>query len=94
MGKRPSHNGTALAYVRMSSLANAGEEKDSEPRQKYAIEAYAVVAGLEVVKWFRDAGVSGAESVCDRPGFSSMLDYARATGVKRILFEDRRRQPQ
>ena len=50
----------AVADMRTSSAANAGEGKDSEPRQRAAIEAYAKRAGLMVVDWFYDAAVTGA----------------------------------
>jgi hypothetical protein len=42
----------AVAYMRTSSATNVGADKDSEKRQRAAIEGYARGAGLEVVDWF------------------------------------------
>ena len=39
----------AFAYLRTSSAANIGEDKDSGRRQLQAIEAYAKRAGVELV---------------------------------------------
>jgi DNA invertase Pin-like site-specific DNA recombinase len=49
----------AVAYLRTSSAANVGEEKDSAKRQTEAICAYAGRNGIEVVASFYDAAVSG-----------------------------------
>ena len=40
----------AVAYLRTSSEANVGADKDSDKRQLAAIEAYAKAAGFEVVE--------------------------------------------
>jgi DNA invertase Pin-like site-specific DNA recombinase len=39
----------AVGYVRTSSAANVGADRDSEPRQRRAIENFAKSAGYEVV---------------------------------------------
>jgi DNA invertase Pin-like site-specific DNA recombinase len=44
-----------IGYMRTSSATNVGEGKDSEARQRKAIEGYAKSAGLVVVQWFYDA---------------------------------------
>jgi len=41
-----------VAYCRTSSAANVGADKDSEKRQRAAIEGFAKRAGLEIVDWF------------------------------------------
>src|SRR5260370_37213552 len=64
----------AVAYLRTSSRANVGEDKDSDKRQFAAIEAYTKAAGFEIVATFYDAAVSGADPVTDRPGFAEMLE--------------------
>ena len=51
----------AVGYMRTSSITNVGEAKDSERRQRAAIEAYAKRAGMTVVDWFYDPAVSGAD---------------------------------
>ena len=44
----------AVGYVRTSSATNVGADKDSERRQRLAIERYAKAAGFDVVDWFND----------------------------------------
>jgi DNA invertase Pin-like site-specific DNA recombinase len=44
----------AVGYVRTSSAANIGRDKDSERRQRLAIERFAKSAGYAVVDWFND----------------------------------------
>ena len=51
----------AIGYMRTSSAANVGDGKDSEARQRKAIEGYARAAGMVIVDWFYDAAVSGAD---------------------------------
>jgi len=53
----------AVAYMRTSSAANVGGDKDSEQRQRAAIEGYAKHAGIVIVDWFYDAAVKGADPV-------------------------------
>src|SRR5262245_8588732 len=62
-----------VAYIRTSSAANVGAEKDSDKRQRQAIAAFAKRAGLELVDEFTDAAVSGADHIETRPGFTAML---------------------
>jgi DNA invertase Pin-like site-specific DNA recombinase len=76
----------AIAYLRTSS-ANTGEDKDSETRQKRAIEAYAKRAGFEIVDSYYDAAVSGADPVDTRPGFGGMLARIAGNGVRTIIVE-------
>ena len=47
----------AFAYLRTSSAANVGADKDSETRQRAAIEAFARRAGFAIVATFYDAAV-------------------------------------
>jgi DNA invertase Pin-like site-specific DNA recombinase len=77
----------ALAYLRTSSAANVGAEKDSEARQRAAIEGFAKRAGYEVVDWFSDPAVSGADAIEARPGFAAMLARIAGNGVRTILVE-------
>ena len=39
-----------MAYLRTSSAANVGADKDSEKRQRAAIESFARAAGYELVE--------------------------------------------
>ena len=55
----------AVAYLRTSSAANVGADKDSDKRQRQAIMAYAKVAKFEIAAedWFYDPAVSGADPI-------------------------------
>ena len=81
-------NRKSVAYLRTSSGTNAGPDKDSEKRQKAAIQRYARRTGITVVEWFNDPAVSGADPIEARPGFSALLDRIENNGVKIVLVED------
>jgi DNA invertase Pin-like site-specific DNA recombinase len=57
----------AIGYMRTSSATNVGRDKDSEARQRAAIESYAKAAGYTIIDWRRSTrpgppatgGVSG-----------------------------------
>jgi DNA invertase Pin-like site-specific DNA recombinase len=76
-----------VGYLRTSSATNVGEGKDSEARQRKAIEGYAKRAGTVVVDWFYDAAVSGADPVESRPGFAAMLARIASNGARTIIVE-------
>ncbi|MQX74642.1 recombinase family protein [Sinorhizobium meliloti] len=78
----------AVAYLRTSSAANVGSDKDSDRRQRAAINAFARVNGYEIVDEFYDAAVSGADPIETRPGFSALLDRIEGNGVRIVLVED------
>jgi DNA invertase Pin-like site-specific DNA recombinase len=77
-----------VAYMRTSSATNVGADKDSEKRQRAAIEAFAKRAGLEIVEWFYDPAVSGGDPIEARPGFSGLLDRLENNGVRTVIVED------
>src|SRR5262249_12621075 len=66
---------------------NVGADKDSEKRQRLAIEAYAKHAGYELVGEFYDPAVCGADCIEIRPGFAAMLERIESNGVKTIVVE-------
>jgi DNA invertase Pin-like site-specific DNA recombinase len=78
----------AFAYLRTSSAANIGEDKDSGKRQLAAIEAFARRHGFIIERVYTDDAISGEDDIASRPGFSSMLDALEANGVKTVIVED------
>jgi DNA invertase Pin-like site-specific DNA recombinase len=77
----------AVAYLRTSSPANVGAEKDSDKRRRAAIEAFAKQAGFEMVGEFYDQSVSGADPIDARPGFAAMLEHIAGNGARTIVVE-------
>jgi DNA invertase Pin-like site-specific DNA recombinase len=77
----------AVAYMRTSSATNVGDDKDSERRQRAAIEGFAKAAGYVISDWFYDAAVKGSDPVTARPGFAAMLDRIAGNGVRTIIVE-------
>jgi DNA invertase Pin-like site-specific DNA recombinase len=77
----------AFAYLRTSSAANVGADKDSDKRQRAAIGGFASARGYQIVAEFYDTAVSGADPIAERPGFKAMLDRIAGNGVRTILIE-------
>jgi DNA invertase Pin-like site-specific DNA recombinase len=77
----------AIAYLRTSSAANVGADKDSEHRQRAAIANFAKRANFEIVGEFYDAAVSGADPIEQRPGFAAMLEKIESNGIRTIIVE-------
>ena len=73
----------AIAYFRTSSATNVGEDKDTLNRQRAAVEAFAKVAGYELIAEYRDDAVKGSDPVDQRPGFAAMLKHIAGNGVRR-----------
>jgi DNA invertase Pin-like site-specific DNA recombinase len=90
-GKTSFKNGRklveAVAYMRTSSATNVGADKDSERRQRAAIESHAKSAGYRIVDTFYDAAVSGADDVLGRPGFAAMMKRIEGNGVRTIIVQ-------
>jgi DNA invertase Pin-like site-specific DNA recombinase len=78
----------ALAYFRTSSRANVGADKDTLPRQREAVAAFAKAQRIELVAEYYDEAVSGADPIDTRPGFAAMLDRIEANGVRTVIVED------
>jgi DNA invertase Pin-like site-specific DNA recombinase len=76
-----------VGYMRTSSATNVGDGKDSEARQRKAIEGYAEASGAVIVAWFYDAAVSGADPIEARPGFAELLARIANNGVRTIIVE-------
>jgi len=77
----------AFAYLRTSSVTNVGTDKDSDKRQRLAIEAYATANAIELAGEFYDAAVRGTDPITARPGFAAMLTAIAENGVRTILVE-------
>ena len=75
----------ALAYLRTSSAANVGTDKDSDKRQRTAIAAFATSHGFQIVEEFHDPGVSGADPIETRPGLCASSTRSKATACERSL---------
>ena len=78
----------AIAYLRTSSAANVGADRDSDKRQRHAIETFASHAGYELVGEYYDDAVSGADPIEGRPGFKALLERIVGNGVNTVIVED------
>jgi DNA invertase Pin-like site-specific DNA recombinase len=77
----------AVAYLRTSSAANTGADKDSGKRQQAAIEAFARTAGYEIIDSYYDEAVSGADHITARRGFAAMMECIASNGIRTIIVE-------
>jgi DNA invertase Pin-like site-specific DNA recombinase len=83
-----SRKNLTLAYLRTSSAANVGVAKDSDKRQREAIQAFAKYAGYELAGEYYDQAVSGADPIDGRPGFKALLERIVGNGVNTVIVED------
>lgn len=88
MEKSEQKKRVAIAYLRTSSSTNVGPEKDSDKRQRQAIEIYASAAGFEIAREYYDAGVSGTLVMEDRPEGLKMMNYIKSNHVDAIIVEN------
>lgn len=75
----------AFGYIRVSSKGQV--EGDGFRRQESEIEAYATANGVELVRVFREEGVSGTTDEADRPAFQAMLAAILRNGVRTVIVE-------
>jgi DNA invertase Pin-like site-specific DNA recombinase len=78
----------AVSYLRTSSAAGVGSDKDSDKRQRRAIAGFAKTAGFEIAAEFYDPAVSGVDPIETRPGFAALLDRIEGNGVRTVIVED------
>ena len=82
----------AIAYLRTSSAANVGSDKDSDKdsdtRQRQAIAGFAKLAGFDLVGEFYDAAVLGKDPIEGRPGSKAMVERVVGNGVRVVIVED------
>lgn len=81
-----------LAYLRVSTERQAGEDRTSLKDQRGAIAELAKRLGRTIGREFKDAGVSGSKDR-DRPGFMELVTYCQAhprtDGVVLVLNDSR-----
>lgn len=75
----------AFGYCRVSGLGQV--DGDGIPRQRLAIDEYAAANGIEIARWFIDAGVKGTKDLDDRPALSELWSALSEGEVSTIIFE-------
>ena len=88
MARTDRSRSPALAYLRTSSAANVGTDKDSDRRQRQAIQGFAKRAGFALVDEFYDAAVSGADPSRHGRASRRSLTASRATAWGLLSFVD------
>jgi site-specific DNA recombinase len=73
----------AVAYLRVSTAGQTGDDRFGIPAQEEAIKSYAASQGIEVITWYKDEGISGA--TLDRPGLLDLLSDASARAFDTLL---------
>lgn len=73
----------AVAYLRVSTDGQVGEDKFGLADQKSSIIAYAKAQGFEVTAWYSDEGISGA--TMDRTGLQDILNDASSGEFKAVI---------
>src|ERR1051325_9513994 len=81
--RRKAPQQEAFGYVRVSGRGQL--DGDGFPRQREAIERYAAVNGLRIVRWFEEKAVCGATEWENRPAWSEMVQTLN--GVRTIVIE-------
>ncbi|MEI7606178.1 MAG: recombinase family protein [Rhodospirillaceae bacterium] len=79
--------GKVVAYLRTSSAANVGTDKDSAERQRLAIATYATQTGHQIAGEFYDAAVQGKDPIGSRPGFTALLLFCAENNIDTIVVE-------
>lgn len=88
MSRRPSSDSrTAVAYLRVST----DEQALGPEAQRAAIERWAASAGVTVVAWYEDRGVSGGAALDRRPALLAALDALETHGAGLLVVAKRDR---
>jgi DNA invertase Pin-like site-specific DNA recombinase len=75
----------AFSYLRVSGKGQI--DGDGFVRQREMIERRAKADGIEIVREFMDAGVSGAKDMDNRPALSELFSAILAEGVRLVIVE-------
>jgi len=75
----------AFSYLRVSGKGQV--LGDGFPRQREAIEKYALAHSIVIEEEFRDEGVRGSTELADRDGLARLLDRIESNGVRTVLVE-------
>lgn len=75
----------AYGYLRVSSQGQV--EGYGFDRQEATIREYAERAGVEIVKFFKEEGISGTKDETGRPAFQEMMTEILSNGVRTIVVE-------
>ena len=75
----------AFAYLRVSGKGQI--DGDGFQRQEEMIRDYAKSTGIEVVRVFKEEGVSGTKDEVDRPAFQEMVSEILKNGVRTVIIE-------
>lgn len=76
----------SVSYLRCSGESQI--QGDTWERQQSVILKYATVNDIEVIREFRDEGITGKMELEGRGGLSSCLAYVRENEIKLVLIED------
>lgn len=77
----------AVAYLRVST----DDQALGPDAQRAAIGRWALAAGVEVVAWCEDLGISGGASMDKRPGLLAAIDAVKASGAGLLVVAKRDR---
>lgn len=73
-----------VGYLRVSTKGQTEEDKFGLASQRASIEEYCSKNGHEIIRWYEDAGVSGAKE--DRPAFNEILELSNEKdGVEAVI---------
>ena len=74
----------AICYIRVSTQEQS-QQGVSLAAQEERLQAYCLMAGLEVAKIIREEGISGSKPLADRPGGRELLALVHTKKVKHIV---------
>ena len=75
----------AYSYLRVSGKGQI--EGDGFPRQRQTVQKFAKSNRIEIIKEFRDEGVTGTVETFERKGLSELFVAVKADGVRLVLVE-------